>query len=91
MQLLINYCPETDQKSKQRDDRKRTETTLNVGEKNPQHFERYLEFFAEFQNFFYIPRFLVEHLTMFCGKLMFRRTQDGKHSFRHCISDFGKL
>jgi hypothetical protein len=51
MQLLINYCQETDQKSKQR---KRTEITpvlLIDEQKIPQNFERYSQFFAEFQNF----------------------------------------
>jgi hypothetical protein len=51
MQILINYCQETDQRSKQR---KRTEITpllLIDEQKIPQNFERYLEFFAEFQNF----------------------------------------
>jgi hypothetical protein len=67
MQLLINYCQETDQKSEQRGNGKRTEITpvlLIAGQKIPQHFERYLEFFAEFQNFLSIPRFLAEHLTI---------------------------
>jgi len=47
MHLLINCCQETDQKSKQRGNRKRTEITpvlFIAGKKIPQHFERYLEY-----------------------------------------------
>lgn len=88
MQLLINCCQETDRKSKQRGNRKHAEITpvlLIVGKKILQNFARYLEFFTEFQNFLSIPRFLAEHQTLFCGKLMFRRALDRTHSFRHCI------
>jgi len=89
MQLLINCCQETDQKSKQRGNRKSTEITpvlLIVGKKSRKISEDTWNFSPNFKiSYLSIPRFLAEHLTMFCGKLMFCRALDGTHSFRHCI------
>jgi len=50
--IIDKFCQETDQKSKERGNRKRTEITsvlLFTGQNIPEHFERYLEFFVEFQ------------------------------------------
>ena len=45
-----------------------------VRQKFPLYFQQYLELFAAFQILYLlIPRFLAEHLTMFC------RTLAGKH------------
>jgi hypothetical protein len=53
-----------------------------AGQKFPQYFEGYLEFFAVFQNLYlFIPRFLAEPLT-FCGTQGFRGTLVGKHCLK---------
>jgi hypothetical protein len=86
MQLLINYCQETNQKSKQRKGTEITPVLLIDEQKNRKISKGTCNFSPNFKiSYLSIPRFLAEHLKMFCGKLMFRRTLDGTHSFRHCI------
>jgi hypothetical protein len=53
-----------------------------AGQKFPQYFEGYLEFFAVFPNFYlFIPRFLAERLMMFRGTLV------GKHWYKADLED----
>jgi hypothetical protein len=86
MQLLINYCQETDQKSKQRERTEITPVLLIDEQKIPQNFERYLEFFAEFKIFLSIYSTISRgtHKNVL-RTINVRRTLERTHSFRHCI------